>query len=102
MGSASIRLPCCRHIGRFVIAGGLTLADQHHDYFFGILRACFPDLLRLYEQMYPHPTASHGGIRSSDPHTIGRRDRDLCRQCGISDRMPRFHILYEQNAPKGP
>jgi len=65
------------------------LADQQRDYFFGILGDRFPDLLPLYERMYPHPTASYGGIRSGDPHAMGRRIRDLCRQYGISDRMPR-------------
>ena len=44
------------HGGRFVIAGGLTLADQQRDYFFGVLRERFPDLVPLYERMYP-PTA---------------------------------------------
>jgi DNA repair photolyase len=74
--------------GRFVIAGGLTLADQQCEFFFGVLRDRFPDLLPLDERMYLHPTASYGGIRSGDPHAIGRRIRELRRQYGISDRMP--------------
>jgi len=86
------------HGGRFVIAGGLTLADQQRDYFFGVLRDRFPDLLPLYERMYPHPTASYGGVRSGDPHAIGRRIRDLCRQYGISDRMPRPIIAGDKRA----
>ena len=77
--------PLPGHGGRFVIAGGLTLADQQRDYFSGVLREHFPDLLPLYEKMYPHPTASYGGIRSGDPHAIGRRIRELCGQYGISD-----------------
>ena len=40
------------HGGCFVIAGGLTLADQQRDCFFGVLRDRFPDLLPLYERMY--------------------------------------------------
>jgi hypothetical protein len=83
---------------RFVIAGGLTLADQQRDYFFGVLRDRFPDLLPFYERMYPHPTASYGGIRSGDPHLMGRRIRNLCRQYGISDRMPRPIIPGDKRA----
>jgi DNA repair photolyase len=86
------------HGGRFVIAGGLTLADQQRDYFFGVLRERFPDLLPLYERMYPHPTTSYGGIRTGDPHVIGRHIRDLCRQYGISDRMPRPIIPGDKRA----
>jgi hypothetical protein len=43
-------------------------------------------------------TANHGGVRSGDPHTIGRRFWDLCRQCGISDRMPRPIIPGDKRA----
>jgi len=86
------------HGGKFVVAGGLTLADQQREYFFGILRERFPDLLPLYERIYPHPTASYGGVRSGDPHAIGRRIRDLCRQYGISDRMPRPIIPGDKRA----
>jgi DNA repair photolyase len=75
------------HGGHFVLAGGLTLADQQRDYFFGVLRDRFPDLLPLYERLYPY--GSYGAVRSGDPHAIGRRVRELCRQYGISDRMPR-------------
>ena len=86
------------HGGRFVIAGGLMLADQQRDYFFGVLRDRLPDLLPIYERMYPHPTASYGGIRTGDPHVMGRRIRDLCRQYGISDRMPRPIIPGDKRA----
>ncbi len=34
-------------------------------------------------------TASYGGVRSGDPHAIGRRIRELCWQYGTADRMPR-------------
>jgi hypothetical protein len=84
--------------GRFVIAGGLTLADQQREFFFGVLRDRFPDLLPLYERMYPHPTTSYGGVRSGDPHAMGRRIRDLCGQYGISDRMPRPIIPGDKRA----
>jgi DNA repair photolyase len=94
---ATIRFTA-EHGGRFVIAGGLTLADQQRDFFFGVLRQRFPDLLPLYERMYPHPTASYGGIRSGDPHALGRRIRELCMQYGISDRMPRPIIPGDKRA----
>ena len=75
------------HGGQFVLAGGLTLADQQRDYFLGVLRKRFPDLLLLYERLYP--PGSYGAVRSGDPHAIGRRVRELCAHYGISDRMPR-------------
>jgi hypothetical protein len=74
------------HGGRFVV-GGLTLADQQRDCFLGVLRGLFPDLLPLYERLYP--ASASGPVRSGDPHAVGRRTHDLCRQYGISDRMPR-------------
>jgi len=84
------------HGGRFVMAAGLTLADQQRDYFFDVLREQFPDLLPLYERLYPR--GSYGAVRSGDPHVIGRRIRELCRQYGISDRMPRPIIPGDKRA----
>jgi len=84
------------HGGRFVLAAGLTLADQQRDYFFGILRDRLPDLLPLYERLYP--AGSYGPVRSGDPHAIGRRVRELCRQYGIADRMPRPIIPSDKRA----
>jgi DNA repair photolyase len=84
------------HGGQFVVAGGLTLADQQRDYFFGALRDRFPDLLPLYERIYP--AGSYSAVRSGDPYTIGRRIRELCRQYGISDRMPRPIIPGDKRA----
>jgi len=84
------------HGGRFVIAGGLTLADQQRDYFFGVLRDRFPDLLPLYERLYP--AGSYGPVRSGDPHAIGRRIRELCQRYGILDRMPRPIIPEDKRA----
>ena len=75
------------HGGRFVLAGGLTLADQQRDYFYGILRKQLPELLPLYQRLYP--AGSYGAVRSGDPHAIGKRVRELCTRYGISDRMPR-------------
>jgi hypothetical protein len=84
------------HGGRFVLAGGLTLADQQRDYFIGVLRNRFPDLLPLYERLYP--VGAYGPLYSGDPHRIGRRVRELCRAYGISDRMPRPIIPGDKRA----
>jgi len=84
------------HGGRFVLAGGLTLADQQRTFFFGVLRERFPDLLPLYERLFP--PGSYGAQRSGDPHALGRRIRALCQQYGISDRMPRPVIPGDKRA----
>jgi len=84
------------HGGQFVMASGLTLADQQRAFFFRVLEGRFSDLLPLYEQLYP--TGSYGLVRSGDPHTIGRHVRELCQQCGISDRMPRPIIPGDKRA----
>lgn len=84
------------HGGQFVIAGGLTLADQQRDYFFGVLSERFPDLLPMYKRLYP--TGSYGPVQSGDPHAIGRQVRELCRRYGLSDRMPRPIIPGDKRA----
>jgi len=84
------------HGGKFVLVGGLTLADQQRDYFFSALRDGFPDLLPLYER--PYSTGSYGAVRSGDPHALGRRIREVCRQYGISDRTPRPIIPGDKRA----
>jgi DNA repair photolyase len=83
------------HGGQFVLAGGLTLADQQRDYFFSVLRERFPDLVDLYEHLYPE--GSYGAVGQPWPVT-GRRIRELCRQAGIADRMPRPIIPGEKRA----
>jgi hypothetical protein len=84
------------HGGQFVLAGGLTLADLQRDFFFRVLRARFPDLLPLYERLYP--AGSYGAVRGGDPHATGRRIRELCCRYGISDRMPRPIIPGDKRA----
>jgi DNA repair photolyase len=74
------------HGGQFVLAGGLTMADQQRDYFLGALAERFPDLLEPYRSLYP--PGSYGPVRSKWPATALRL-RELCQQYGISDRMPR-------------
>ncbi|MGD8472625.1 MAG: hypothetical protein PVH59_00785 [Anaerolineae bacterium] len=84
------------HGGQFVMASGLTLADQQRKFFFKVLEERFPDLPPLYESLYP--PGSYGPVRSGDPHIIGRRVRELCQQYGISDRMPRPVIPGDKRA----
>jgi DNA repair photolyase len=74
------------HGGQFVMAGGLTLADQQRDFFFRSLAERFPDLLEPYQALYP--PNSYGPVRSNW-QSIALRLRELCEQYGISDRMPR-------------
>ncbi len=74
------------HGGRFVLAGGLTLADQQRDYFLGVLDERFPDLASRYRALYP--PGSYGPARSNW-RPVALRLKELCAQYGISDRMPR-------------
>ncbi len=75
-----------RHGGQFVLASGLTLADQQREFFFGVLRERFPDLVGLYQRFYPKGSYGAAGWPWK---VIGRRIKDLCQQAGISDRIPR-------------
>ncbi len=74
------------HGGKFVLAGGLTLADQQRDYFFGVLRERFPNLLAFYQTQYPDGSygPAHGRWRK-----VALRVKELCERYGISDRIPR-------------
>jgi DNA repair photolyase len=83
------------HGGSFVIAGGLTLADQQRDYFFGVLRERFPDLTSLYDRLYPAGSYSPVGWRWQ---AIAQRLKALCGQYGIRDRIPRPIIPGEKRA----
>jgi DNA repair photolyase len=72
--------------GQFVLASGLTLADQQRSFFFSVLRQRYPDLIPLYERLFPAGSDSAAGW--SWP-AVGRRIRQLCHAHGIADRMPR-------------
>jgi DNA repair photolyase len=74
------------HGGRFVIAGGLTLADQQRAYFFDVLSERLPDLVDFYAATYP--PGSYGPPRDRWLR-IARRIHEFCQATGISDRMPR-------------
>jgi len=81
--------------GKFVLASSLTLADQQKSYFFDVLRERFPDLLSLYQQLYP--PASYAP-RDYSWHRIALRIRELCEKYGISDRIPRPIIIGDKHA----
>jgi hypothetical protein len=74
------------HGGQFVLASGLTLADQQREYFFRVLGERFPSLVDHYRDLYPE--GSYGPARSNWRVTALRL-KELCEQQGISDRMPR-------------
>jgi DNA repair photolyase len=81
--------------GQFVLAGGLTLADQQRAYFFGVLNERAPELLPLYERLYP--PGSYAPV-SGSWRAVPQRIRELCAQAGIADRMPRPVIRGEGRA----
>jgi hypothetical protein len=83
------------HGGRFVLASGLTLADQQRDFFFCVLREHLPDLAGLYQRLYPEGSYSPAGWPW---HTIALQIKELCRHKGISDRIPRPIIPGEKRA----
>jgi hypothetical protein len=74
------------HGGQFILAGGLTLADQQRDYFFTVLNERFPDLLAPYQRFYPPGSYAPAGW---DWSKLASRLRELCQQAGLQDRMPR-------------
>jgi len=83
------------HGGQFVLAGGLTLADQQRDYFFGVLEQRFPDLLDLYRQLYPAGSYAAAGVKwQKTALTI----RELCERYGIRDRVSRPIIPGDKRA----
>ena len=83
------------HGGQFVLAGGLTLADQQREYYFGVLGERFPDLLVNYQALYP--PGSYGPSQE-DRLRIARQVRELCSFYGIRDRIPRPIIHGDKRA----
>ena len=80
--------------GRFVLGGGLTLADQQKEYFTKILRQNHPDLIPLYTRLYPP-----GSYSAEQPwRKVGLQIREFCQQAGISDRIPRPIIQGEKRS----
>jgi DNA repair photolyase len=74
------------HGGSFVLAGGLTLADQQRTYFLGVLGERFSEWGGLYERLYPPGSYAAAGY---DQRSVGRRVRELCGRFGLKDRIPR-------------
>lgn len=74
------------HGGSFVVAGGLTLADQQRSYFLGVLGERFGKWVGLYEKLYPPGSYAAAGY---DYRRIGLRIRELCARFGLRDRIPR-------------
>jgi hypothetical protein len=82
------------HGGKFVLAGGLTLADQQKEFFMRIIRRDHPDLVPLYTKLYPE-----GSYAQAQPwNQVGQQIHDYCAQAGISDRIPRPIIPGEKRA----
>jgi hypothetical protein len=83
------------HGGRFVLLGVLTLSDQQKNFFFGVLRDRFPDLLALYQKLYPENSYGPAGWPQ---HKVALRIRELCAKHGIRDRVPRPIIPSDKRA----
>ncbi len=82
------------HGGMFVLGGGLTLADQQKLFFMHILERNHPDLVPLYQRLYPA-----GSYAQARPWgSVGLRLREHCQIAGISDRIPRPIIPGEKKA----
>jgi DNA repair photolyase len=82
------------HGGRFILGGGLTLADQQKEFFMSVLRKNLPDLLSIYTRLYPAGSYS----QAKSWRQTGLRIRNYCQQEGISDRMPRPVIPVEKRS----
>jgi hypothetical protein len=74
------------HGGQFVLAGGLTLADQQRTHYLEALAQSTPDLLGLYQGLYPEGSYSMAGSRWGN---TARLVREMCEKHGIRDRIPR-------------
>ncbi len=83
------------HGGSFVLASGLTLSDQQKEYFFGVLRERFPNLLIHYQRLYP--PKSYGPVGNGWRETA-LRIREACVKYDIRDRMPRPIVPGEKRA----
>jgi DNA repair photolyase len=80
------------HGGKFILGGGLTLADQQKKFFLNALKQICPELIPTYEQAFPM-----GSYSSERPwRMIGLLIHDTCQQADISDRIPRPIIPGEK------
>jgi len=81
------------HGGTFVLAGGLTLSDKQKAYFLKQLTHIYPEKMSVYEQLYPQ--GSYGPPQSYWSR-LGQKVAELCKEYGISDRIPRPIIRGEK------
>jgi DNA repair photolyase len=81
--------------GQFVLAGGLTLADQQGEYFMRFLADRFPELVESYRRLYPPGSYGQSGGSWND---TALRIRELCTRYNIHDRIPRPIIAGDKRA----
>ena len=81
--------------GQFVLASPLTLSDQQKTYFMGYLQNSLPELLPLYQRLYPPQSYGPAGDHWLK---VGRMVREICAKVGIPDRMPRPVLPGEKRA----
>lgn len=74
------------HGGRFVLAGGLTLADAQREFFIEDLQRSHPQWTGLYHSLYP--PGSYAPVGGSTL-ALAREVRRLCDSYGLADRVPR-------------
>ncbi len=83
------------HGGKFVLPGSLTLADQQKTYFLEVLQRRYPDLVDLYQRLYPQGSY---GPQNYSWNKVASHIRELCDKYGISDRIPRPIIPGDKRA----
>jgi len=83
------------HGGKFVLASSLTLSDQQRIYFFDVLGERFPDLLGLYQRFYPPKSYAPADYPW---RKTALKIRELCKEYGIRDRIPRPIIPGDKRA----
>jgi len=81
-----------RYGGKFVLGGGLTLADQQKGFFLRAVNQTCPGILPIYKQSYPE--GSYSSFKSW--RSNGVKIHEFCQQVGISDRIPRPIIPGEK------
>jgi DNA repair photolyase len=74
------------HGGKFVLAGGLTLASTQREWYYRVLAKRFPELIPKYQTLY----GDNYGPECNYAGEIGKKVSRLCWKYGIKDRMPRY------------
>jgi DNA repair photolyase len=74
------------HGGKFVLAGGLTLASTQKEHYMKILAHQFPELTPKYQRLYDDNYGPECGYAGE----LGKKVSSLCRKYGLKDRMPRY------------